>query len=156
MRRAPEVLLCHENASKKNQVTGYLGRMRWSKSLAGFATAVWALILAAPAISADLSFKVVDNETVISELDFEKAEVTVEVVRDPGTGFHGLNISLSADRVSQFESLTAANIGRQMRMVVDGIFVTDAWIREPISTGQMRVYPGISREELSKIAERLR
>ncbi len=131
------------------------GRAHQAKSLSRLAAAGLVLAIAPPAIAADISFQAVENGTIISRLDLDTSEVTAEVITDPVTDNYVLELSLAADRVSEFEHMTRKNTGRRLRIVVDGSVLTEPVIREPVRGGQMWVSGTWSKNELSKIAEKL-
>ena len=126
-----------------------------ARSLAGCLTIICAVLFAQPALAADVSIQAVENDTILSRLDFDKSEVNAEVVHADTTGEAVLQLIFPADDAMSLKDLTGANIGRKMRIVIDGIVVVEPIVREPISGGRIWVSGDFTRDELEAMAEKL-
>ncbi len=116
---------------------------------------ICAVLFAQPALAADVSIQAVENDTVLSRLDFDKSEIDAEVVHANTTGEAILELIFPADGAVGLRDLTAANIGRKVRIVIDGIVVVEPIVREPISSGRIWVSGDFTRDELEAMAEKL-
>lgn len=108
-----------------------------------------------PVFAADVSIIAVENGTILSRLDFDKSEVNAEVVHADTTGEAVLQLIFPADDAMSLKDLTGANIGRKVRIVIDGIVVVEPIVREPISGGRIWVSGDFTRDELEAMAEKL-
>ncbi len=108
-----------------------------------------------PAFAADVSIQAVENDTILSRLDFDKSEVNAEVVHADTNGEAVLQLIFPADDAMSLKDLTGANIGRKVRIVIDGIIVVEPIVREPISGGRIWVSGDFTRDELEAMAEKL-
>ena len=114
-----------------------------------------AVLLAQPALSADVSIQAVENDTILSKLDFDKSDIDAEVVHADTTGEAVLQLIIPEDGAESLRDLTGANIGRKMRIVIDGIVVVEPIVREPISGGRIWVSGDFTRDELEAMVEKL-
>ncbi len=112
------------------------------------------VVFPAAVCAADLSFQIVDKDKVVSKLDFDSEEISVEVVESLG-GNHAVQIKLPPSRLDEFERITALNTGRTMRIVVGGAVVADPTILEPISGEYVHITGLFSREEAQALADQL-
>ena len=126
-----------------------------ARSLAGCLMIICAVLLAHPALAADVSIQAVENDTILSRLDFDKSDIDAEVVHADTTGEAVLQLILPVDAAMSLRDLTGANIGRKMRIVIDGIVVVEPIVREPIPGGRIWVSGDFTRAELEAMAEKL-
>jgi len=125
-----------------------------ARSLAGCLMIICAVLFAQPALAADVSIQAVENDTILSRLDFDKSDIDAEVVH-ADTGEAVLQLIFPADHAMRLKDLTGANIGRKMRIVIDGIVVVEPIVREPIPGGRIWVSGDFTRDELEAMAEKL-
>ncbi len=126
-----------------------------ARSLAGCLMIICAVLFAQPALAADVSIQAVENDTILSRLDFDKSDIDAEVVHADTTGEAVLQLIFPADHAMSLKDLTGANIGRKMRIVIDGIVVVEPIVREPIPGGRIWVSGDFTRDELEAMAEKL-
>lgn len=116
---------------------------------------ICAVLFAQPVLAADVSIQAVENGTILSRLDFDKSEIDAEVVHADTTGEAVLQLILPVDAAMSLRDLTGANIGRKVRIVIDGIVVVEPIVREPIPGGRIWVSGDLTRDELEAMAEKL-
>ena len=80
--------------------------------------------------------------------------VSAEAAFD-GYGESVVLIRLSPESASAFAELTAANIGRQIAIVVDGEAVSQPVVREPITGGLIQISSDFDAGEAEEIASRI-
>ncbi|MFM7201115.1 MAG: protein translocase subunit SecD [Myxococcota bacterium] len=92
----------------------------------------------------------------------KKIELTGEAVvdagvnRDPQTNEPNVSISLSPAAARVFDELTAANVNRQLAIVLDGIVKSAPNIQERIGGGQVRITGQFTDQEAADLAVVLR
>ena len=87
----------------------------------------------------------------ISGRDLRHARPTVDEFNRPAIGF-----SLNRDGARSFAALTAANVGRDLAIILDGRVQSVAVIEEPITGGEGRIHGTFTPQEASDLALILR
>jgi preprotein translocase subunit SecD len=101
--------------------------------------------------TAYLEFKTEDGKTVLTGRQLKTAQ--------EGTGPGGqpeVNLEFEPDGAKIFADVTAANIGKKIIIVLDGVVVQSPTVREAIPSGKAQISPYASLEEAHNIAILLR
>lgn len=101
--------------------------------------------------TAYLEFKTEDGKTVLTGRQLKTAQ--------EGTGPGGqaeVNLEFEPDGAKIFADVTAANIGKKIIIVLDGVVVQSPTVREAIPNGKAQISPYASLEEAHSIAILLR
>ena len=78
------------------------------------------------------------------------------IVNEPVVGGPAVNITLAADSAKTFEDFTAAHVGDQLDVIVDGTTVMSLTLLDPIRGGTLQISGAFDRAEWKKIAARLK
>ncbi len=103
--------------------------------------------------TAYLEFKTEDGTTVLTGRQLKTA---TEGLINAQSGQAEVNLEFEPDGAKIFAEVTAANVGRQMAIVLDGQVLQAPVIREPIPNGKAQISPYESLEEAHNIAILLR
>jgi preprotein translocase subunit SecD len=101
--------------------------------------------------TAYLEFKTEDGKTVLTGRQLKTAQ--------EGTGQGGqpeVNLEFEPDGAKIFADVTAANIGKKIIIVLDGVVVQSPTVREAIPNGKAQISPYASLEEAHNVAILLR
>lgn len=102
--------------------------------------------------TAYLEFKTEDGTTVLTGRQLKNATES----KNPQTGEAEVNLEFEPDGAKTFAEVTAANVGKQLAIVLDGNVLQAPRINEPIPNGQAQISPYESLEEAHNIAILLR
>jgi preprotein translocase subunit SecD len=101
--------------------------------------------------TAYLEFKTEDGKTVLTGRQLKTAQ--------EGTGQGGqpeVNLEFEPDGAKIFADVTAANVGKKITIVLDGVVVQSPTVREAIPNGKAQISPYASLEEAHNVAILLR
>ena len=91
----------------------------------------------------------------IGNLDLcRSGPVKAEAGTETYNGLPIVNITLSAELRDALAALTAANIGKPLSIRVDGRVVSEPYVNEPITGGELQI-SGVDRAEADRIAAAL-
>lgn len=102
--------------------------------------------------TAYLEFKTEDGKTVLTGRQLKNATEG----KNPQTGDAEVNLEFEPDGAKAFAEITAANVGKQLAIVLDGNVIQAPSIKEPIPTGKAQISPYESLPEAHNIAILLR
>lgn len=102
--------------------------------------------------TAYLEFKTEDGTTVLTGRQLKNATDS----KNPQTGQYEVNLEFEPDGAKAFAEITAANVGKQLAIVLDGNVLQAPSIDEPIPNGKARIAPYESLPEAHNIAILLR
>ncbi|MDD4237968.1 MAG: protein translocase subunit SecD [Desulfotomaculaceae bacterium] len=102
--------------------------------------------------TAYLEFKTEDGKTVLTGRQLK----TATEAQNPQTGQAEVNLEFEPDGAKAFAAITAANVGKQLAIVLDGEVIQAPSISEPIPNGKAQISPYESLPEAHNIAILLR
>ncbi|NLJ77281.1 MAG: protein translocase subunit SecD [Peptococcaceae bacterium] len=102
--------------------------------------------------TAFLEFKTEDGQTVLTGRQLKTAKEST----NPQTGQAEVNLEFEPDGAKIFGEVTAANVGKRLSIVLDGVEVQSPMIREAIPSGRAQISPYESLSEAHNVAVLLR
>jgi preprotein translocase subunit SecD len=102
--------------------------------------------------TAYLEFKTEDGKTVLTGRQLKTALEST----NPQSGQPEVNLEFEPDGAKIFADVTAANIGKKIFIVLDGVVVQSPTVREAIPSGKAQISPYASLEEAHNVAILLR
>lgn len=99
-----------------------------------------------------LEFKTAEGETIVTGKDLKDA---IEG-RNPSTGQVAVDIEFNSEGTQKFAQATAANVGRQIGIYLDGELLQNPVVNEPIPSGKAQITGYADLEEAHTIAILLR
>ena len=102
--------------------------------------------------TAYLEFKTADGKTVITGADLKDAVES----KDPASGKIKVDLTLNPAGARKFAEVTAANVGKNIGIYLDGQMVQNPVVSEPIPNGKAEITGYASLEEAHNVAVLLR
>lgn len=102
--------------------------------------------------TAYLEFKTEDGTTVLTGRQLK----TAQEGKNPQTGQAEVNLEFEPDGAKIFADVTAANVGKPIKILLDGQVVQAPTVREPIPNGKAQISPYESLEAAHNVAILLR
>ncbi|MFA7468682.1 MAG: protein translocase subunit SecD [Desulfotomaculaceae bacterium] len=99
-----------------------------------------------------LEFKTVEGETIVTGSDLKDAIES----RDPTSGRVTVSIEFNPEGTKKFAQATAANVGRQIGIYLDGDLLQNPVVNEPIPSGKAEISGYADLDEAHTIAILLR
>ncbi|MBP7332091.1 MAG: protein translocase subunit SecD [Firmicutes bacterium] len=102
--------------------------------------------------TAFLEFKTEDGTTVLTGRQLKTAKEST----NPQSGEAEVNLEFEPDGAKAFAEVTAANVGKRISIVLDGVEVQSPMVREAIPNGKAQISPYESLDEAHNVAVLLR
>ncbi len=102
--------------------------------------------------TAFLEFKTEDGTTVLTGRQLKTAKEST----NPQSGEAEVNLEFEPDGAKTFAEVTAANVGKRISIVLDGVEVQSPMVREAIPNGKAQISPYESLDEAHNVAVLLR